>query len=50
MRTMKIIKEEKDYQYPTKEEIIKQMDHLWENNDIQMIFWKKYFKDLKGDK
>ena len=19
-------------------------------NDIQMIFWKKYFKDLKGDK
>lgn len=49
MRTMKI-KEEKDYKYPTKEEIIKQMDHLWENNDIQMIFWKKYFKDIKGDK
>ena len=49
---MKKIKEEKekDYKYPTKEEIIKQMDHLWENNDIQMIFWKKYFKDLKGDK
>ena len=49
MRAMKI-KEEKDYKYPTKEEIIKQMDTLWENNDIQMIFWKKYFKDLKGDK
>ena len=44
------IKEEKDYQYPTKEEIKKQMDTLWENNDIQMILWKKYFKDLKGDK
>ena len=40
-----IIKEEKDYQYPTKEEIIKSMDRLWENNDIQMIFWKKYFKE-----
>lgn len=47
---MKQIKEEKDYKYPTKEEIKKQMDTLWENNDIQMIFWKKYFKDLKGDK
>ena len=47
---MKKIKEEKDYKYPTKEEIKKQLDHLWENNDIQMIFWKKYFKDLKGDK
>lgn len=47
---MKKIKEEKDYKYPTKEEIIKQMDQLWENNDIQMIFWKKYFKNLKGDK
>ena len=40
-----IIKEEKDYQYPTKEEIIKSMEILWENNDIQMIFWKKYFKE-----
>ena len=39
------IKEEKDYKYPTKEKIIKQMDTLWENNDIQMIFWKKYFKE-----
>ena len=45
-----IIKEEKDYEYPTKEEIAKSMETLWENNDIQMIFWKKYFKDLKGDK
>lgn len=43
------IKEEKDYKYPTKEEIKKQLDHLWENNDIQMILWKKYFKDLKGE-
>ena len=33
-----MIKEEKDYQYPTKEEINKQMDTLWENNDIQKIF------------
>ena len=49
MRTMKI-NEEKDYKYPTKEEIHKSLDMLWENNDIQMIFWKKYFKDLKGDK
>lgn len=43
------IKEEKEYEYPTKDEIIKSMDMLWENNDIQMIFWKKYFKNLKGD-
>lgn len=43
------IKEEKEYEYPTKDEIIKSMDELWENNDIQMILWKKYFKDLKGD-
>ena len=39
------IKEEKDYQYPTNEEIYKSLDTLWENNDIQMIFWKKYFKE-----
>lgn len=44
------IKEEKKYQYPNQKEIKKQLDQLWENNDIQMIFWKKYFKDLKGDK
>lgn len=44
------IKEDKKYQYPTPKQIKKQLDHLWENNDIQMIFWKKYFKDLKGDK
>ena len=43
------IKEEKEYEYPTKEEIHKSMDALWENNDIRMIFWKKYFKNLKGD-
>ena len=36
---------EKDYQYPTKEEIYKSLDTFWENNDIQMIFWKKYFKE-----
>ena len=29
----------------TKEEIHKSLDTLWENNDIQMIFWKKYFKE-----
>ena len=40
-----IIKEEKDYEYPIKEEIIRSMETLWENNDIQMIFWKKYFKE-----
>ena len=40
-----IIKEEKVYEYPTKEEVIKSMNTLWENNDIQMIFWKKYFKE-----
>ena len=39
------IKEEKDYQYPNKEEINKSLDTLWENNDIQMIFWKNYFKE-----
>ena len=39
------IKEEKDYQYPTKKENHKSLDTLWENNDIQMIFWKKYFKE-----
>ena len=44
MRTMKI-KEEKDYKYPTKEEIHKSLDALWENNDIQMVFLKKYFKE-----
>lgn len=44
------IKEEKEYEYPTKEEIHKSFDMLWENNDIQMIFWKKYFKNLKGEK
>ena len=38
-------KEEKYYQYPTKEEIHKSLDTLWENNDIQMIFLKKYFKE-----
>ena len=43
------IKEEKEYEYPTKDEIIHSFDMLWENNDVQMIFWKKYFKNLKGD-
>lgn len=43
------IKEEKEYEYPTKDEIIKSIDELWENNDVQMIFWKKYFKNLKGE-
>ena len=45
IRTTMNIKEEKDYQYPTKEEIYKSLDTFWENNDIQMIFWKKYFKE-----
>ena len=39
------IKEEKGYQYPTKEEIHKSLDTLWENYDMQMIFWKRYFKE-----
>ena len=43
------MKEEKEYEYPTKNEIIHSLDMLWENNDVQMIFWKKYFKNLKGD-
>lgn len=45
MRTMKIIKEEKDYKYPTKEEIIKQMDHLWEQEEMKEI--KKIIKEME---
>ena len=44
------IKEEKKYQYPNKKQIKKQLDPIIENIDIQMIFLKKYFKDLKRDK
>ena len=44
MRTMKI-KEEKDYKYPTKEEIIKQMDHLWEQEEMKEI--KKIIKEME---
>ena len=44
MRTMKI-KEEKDYKYPTKEEIIKQMDHLWEQEEMKGI--KKIIKEME---
>ena len=42
-------KEEKNYQYPNKEEIHKLLDAFWENNDIQMIFWKKYFKEKTNE-
>lgn len=45
MRTMKIIKEEKDYQYPTKEEIKKQLDHLWEQEEMKEI--KKIIKEME---
>lgn len=44
MRTMKI-KEEKDYKYPTKEENIKQMDHLWEQEEMKEI--KKIIKEME---
>ena len=42
---MKQIKEEKDYKYPTKEEIIKQMDHLWEQEEMKEI--KKIIKEME---
>lgn len=45
MRTMKIIKEEKDYKYPTKEEIIKQLDNLWEQEEMKEI--KKIIKEME---
>lgn len=44
MRTMKI-KEEKDYKHPTKEEIIKQLDHLWEQEEMKEI--KKIIKEME---
>ena len=44
MRTMKI-KEEKDYKYPTKEEINKQLDHLWEQEEMKEI--KKIIKEME---
>lgn len=44
MRTMKI-KEEKDYKYPTKEEIKKQMDTLWEQEEMKEI--KKIIKEME---
>lgn len=44
MRTMKI-KEEKDYKYPTKEEIKKQLDHLWEQEEMKEI--KKIIKEME---
>lgn len=45
MRTMKIIKEEKDYKYPTKEEIKKQLDHLWEQEEMKEI--KEIIKEME---
>lgn len=42
---MKKIKEEKDYKYPTKEEIIKQMDTLWEQEEMKEI--KKIIKEME---
>ena len=44
MRTMKI-KEEKDYKYPTKEEIKKQLDHLWKQEEMKEI--KKIIKEME---
>ena len=44
MRTMKI-KEEKDYKYPTKEEIKKQLEHLWEQEEMKEI--KKIIKEME---
>ena len=44
MRTMKI-KEEKDYKYPTKEEIKKQLDYLWEQEEMKEI--KKIIKEME---
>lgn len=44
MRTMKI-KEEKDYKYPTKEEIKKQLDCLWEQEEMKEI--KKIIKEME---
>lgn len=44
MRTI-MIKEEKDYQYPTKEEIKKQLDHLWEQEEMKEI--KKIIKEME---
>lgn len=39
------IKEEKDYKYPTKEEIKKQMDTLWEQEEMKEI--KKIIKEME---
>ena len=39
------IKEEKDYQYPNKEEIKKQLDHLWEQEEMKEI--KKIIKEME---
>lgn len=39
------IKEEKDYKYPTKEEIIKQLDHLWEQEEMKEI--NKIIKEME---
>ena len=44
MRTMKI-KEEKDYKYPTKEEIHKSLDALWEQEEMKEI--KKIIKEME---
>ena len=44
MRTI-MIKEEKDYQYPTKEEIKKQLDRLWEQEEMKEI--KKIIKEME---
>lgn len=39
------IKEEKKYQYPTKEEIKKNLDHLWEQEEMKEI--SKIIKEME---
>ena len=40
-----MIKEEKDYKYPTKEEIHKSLDALWEQEEMKEI--KKIIKEME---
>ena len=40
-----MIKEEKDYKCPTKEEIKKQLDRLWEQEEMKEI--KKIIKEME---
>lgn len=42
---MKKIKEEKKYQYPNQKEIKKQLDHLWEQEEMKEI--NKIIKEME---